>query len=181
MLFICPRCGAKARVPDDALGKAARCPACGGVAHVRPQAPPPPPIPSARVAPPRPPYGGVKTPPLSPVKARADTLVDCPACGREVSRQAVSCPGCGHPLQTGDTKLVGEPGRVQLIEQTAKRLKLGILVSGAVTCVGAVGCVVVLFPQAEEARRYLPVSIWVTAVGFVAYSVFRLLAWWHHG
>lgn len=25
------------------------------------------------------------------------TLIECPACGRQISVEAVSCPGCGHP------------------------------------------------------------------------------------
>jgi len=27
-------------------------------------------------------------------------LIDCPACGRRLSAQALSCPGCGHPIVT---------------------------------------------------------------------------------
>lgn len=32
------------------------------------------------------------------------SLIKCPACGKEISAQAVSCPNCGHPLLTTKTK-----------------------------------------------------------------------------
>ena len=30
-------------------------------------------------------------------------LIKCPACGKDVSRQAASCPNCGHPIKTVDS------------------------------------------------------------------------------
>ncbi len=29
------------------------------------------------------------------------TLEQCPACGHQVSKQAISCPGCGHSINPG--------------------------------------------------------------------------------
>jgi hypothetical protein len=183
MLCRCPHCGEQARVPDDALDKAVRCRPCGGVFVVRPKAPPPPPL--THVAPPRPPYAGVKVPPPPHVKARPDTLTDCPACGREVSRRAVACPHCGEPLQPGDTKLVGEPGRVQLIEQTSKPIKLGILLSALTTFAGFVGICAScggFFSSPGPAHDYgMTASIAVAAVGVTSWAVFEFFAWWHHG
>jgi len=30
-------------------------------------------------------------------------LINCPACGKNISDKAVSCPGCGHPMQSATT------------------------------------------------------------------------------
>ena len=30
-------------------------------------------------------------------------LVNCPSCGNEVSKKAVSCPKCGHPFKEVET------------------------------------------------------------------------------
>ena len=29
------------------------------------------------------------------------TLMQCPACGHQVSKQAIACPGCGHSINPG--------------------------------------------------------------------------------
>ena len=38
-------------------------------------------------------------------------LIDCPACGHQVSEQAVSCPSCGHPLHAAEAPAAAQPAR----------------------------------------------------------------------
>lgn len=57
----------------------------------------------------------------------AVNLIDCPACGRQVSPNAASCPGCGEPLRAKAPAPV-EISSGQYVARTAGRYEaLGTL------------------------------------------------------
>ena len=59
-------------------------------------------------------------------------LVQCPGCGKEVSREAMQCPNCGHPIRTQKPK----KNHVCLVAILSVVIFFGIM--GAVV-VGAIG------------------------------------------
>jgi hypothetical protein len=76
---------------------------------------------------------------------------------------------------------------VQLVEQTSKPPKLGLLVSTLVACVGLIAMYASCagaFTSASSARDTgygVGVSIAVTLIATCAMIVFKVLIWWHHG
>jgi hypothetical protein len=67
--FSCEHCGHEMFAPVDLAGTEDRCGKCRSVLTI----------------------------PL-PRRKRTPILVECPDCGREVSRRAEACPGCGCPM-----------------------------------------------------------------------------------
>lgn len=67
-------------------------------------------------------------PPLEEKRPRQLELIDCPACHKQVSSEAVSCPQCGHPINQQNNPVVQS-------KETNNRLKgislgLGLLFLG---------------------------------------------------
>lgn len=48
----------------------------------------------------------------SPPTAGQQRTLNCPACGRLISREAVSCPGCGHPINMKSGPFGGFEGAI---------------------------------------------------------------------
>jgi endogenous inhibitor of DNA gyrase (YacG/DUF329 family) len=91
--FDCPGCGQTIEMAEEAQFERVKCPTCqheffpDKTRLVRP----------ARAAPP--PESASPPPPL-PIQQRAMKLINCPACGLQISPQAASCPGCGQRTRT---------------------------------------------------------------------------------
>src|SRR5690349_10448850 len=137
IIVACPACGGKLRVADDLLGQRIRCPACQGTfdaarppapsaapplnpsvddepAHTAPAAAGPPDLvgavelkpasADAAAGPPAPPR-----PEPRPGDGRGD-LRECPACGRQVHRDARRCYHCGERFVRDERGRDGLPG-----------------------------------------------------------------------
>ncbi len=89
--FDCPGCGQTIEAPEEAQFERVRCPTCqheffpDKTRFVSPAPAAPPPQPASPA-------------PTLPIQQQALKLVNCLACGLQISPQATSCPGCGHPV-----------------------------------------------------------------------------------
>jgi predicted Zn finger-like uncharacterized protein len=81
----CPKCGSSLQVPDAAVGKAAKCPACGHVFTI--------PKPSANTS------ASASPPQQQPARPAA------PAAAQQPALRQVNCPGCGKMLQVADSAI----------------------------------------------------------------------------
>jgi uncharacterized paraquat-inducible protein A len=97
--FDCPGCGQTMEMAEEAQFERVKCPTCQhefSPDKTRPvlSAPAAPPPESASPA------------PTPPIQQRAIKLINCPACGLQISPQAASCPSCGHPVADSLTRVV---------------------------------------------------------------------------
>ncbi len=103
---------------------------------------------------------------------RTSALINCPDCGRQISRLAPSCPGCGRP--TGKQAVT--------IEQTAKRWKAIMIVGGIVAIGGAITAAVawnhMISSVGYEATW---IGILICIAGLAIVMIGQALAWWYHG
>jgi hypothetical protein len=91
----CGSCQKKFKAPDNAAGKKAKCPQCGGVIQIPAlEAPKPAASDDHSVAEEAPAAAA------APAAPAADTS-GCPACGAELAAKAVLCVDCGFDLRTG--------------------------------------------------------------------------------
>jgi len=101
--FDCPGCGQTIEMAEEAQFERVKCPTCqheffpDKTRLVRP-APDAPPSEPASPAPP-------------PIQQQAMKLINCPACGLQISPQAASCPGCGHPVAPSPMSIPPDPRR----------------------------------------------------------------------
>lgn len=54
-------------------------------------------------------------------------LIDCPACGKQVSPNASSCPGCGEPLRERDERPVSLSSGTHVARTAGRYEALGTL------------------------------------------------------
>jgi hypothetical protein len=82
----------------------------------------------------------------------------------------------------GPTSLAN-PGRTQTIEQTAKKYKLGMLLSYIPALIGFFGCAITLALGREGGPSSVGLAVFgvLFIIGVITYFLFRCLAWWHHG
>jgi DNA-directed RNA polymerase subunit RPC12/RpoP len=97
VVISCPSCKQKLKVPDDAIGKAVKCPGCGDAIKVN--------APATELE-----------PEIKPAPTAGPFLVDCPACKQKLRApeaaigKTVDCPDCGSPLMiTGPSDAVAVP------------------------------------------------------------------------
>jgi DNA-directed RNA polymerase subunit RPC12/RpoP len=89
--FDCPGCGQTIETEEEAQFERVKCPTCqheffpDKTRFVQPAPAAPPPEPASPA-------------PTPPIQQRVMKLINCPACGLQISPQAASCPGCGHPV-----------------------------------------------------------------------------------
>ncbi|MDO4897128.1 MAG: zinc ribbon domain-containing protein [Moraxella sp.] len=60
------------------------------------------------------------------------TLFDCPACHRQISKDAVSCPWCGHPIWHGTKNIIKGAGIVGAVIAFGWLIKAVALIAGLV-------------------------------------------------
>ncbi len=104
-------------------------------------------------------------------------LINCPDCGQPVSDQASACPKCARPLGQSVASLGRGP--VQTVEQTGKKWKMAMAVSGGFIVVGGV-----MFGASYkngQSGGVGAVGAVLLALGLVGYLIARLGAWWQHG
>lgn len=108
-------------------------------------------------------------------------LIPCRECGNAVSSLAQACPHCGYPVAT-DPLSPSYSGRVQTIEQTGKKYKLGMLLSYMPIFMGICGFMLtIMLGRSSPSTIGLVLSAVFFFGGVVTHFVFRGLAWWHHG
>ncbi len=114
--FKCSQCGTGLSVPQNLAGKTGKCPKCGSLITAAPQAQPAASEPEAVAESSQPavstvaegfegntPVGWSDAAPAAQPLPQGN-LINCPDCGRQISRLAPNCPGCGRPIAEGDTK-----------------------------------------------------------------------------
>jgi hypothetical protein len=103
----CPTCTRKLNVPEELLGRAVRCPDCGGTfaagagGILAPEPPEPDDIPDglpALALPADAPRAVTAAAPLPPPAANDPHLRPCPCCGERIETSAVHCRFCGEDL-----------------------------------------------------------------------------------
>lgn len=97
-------------------------------------------------------------------------LVACHECRKDVSTQAASCPHCGAPVS-------GSGASVVTTQQTAKSLKLHMVVSGLMIVVGVIAMIATNGPHTSPA-------LWAALLvvfGGVWLIVTKIRRWWNHG
>ncbi|HKJ71893.1 MAG TPA: zinc ribbon domain-containing protein [Gammaproteobacteria bacterium] len=101
-------------------------------------------------------------------------LINCPACGNQVSNQAPSCPNCGNPIATETTG-------VQSIQATGKSLKLQQLLSSVTTIIGLFMVFGGMPSDGGEPSGGFAVGVILLLGGFVWFAYARFMTWWRHG
>ncbi len=115
--FDCPGCGQTIEASEEAQFERVRCPTCqheffpDKTRFVSP-------------APAAPPTQPASPAPTLPIQQQALKLINCPACGLQISPQAKSCPGCGHPVANS---IVSPIPDTRQRSEAVKSLVLGIL------------------------------------------------------
>jgi len=111
-------------------------------------------------------------------------LVNCPDCGRQISRLAPNCPGCGRPMNQLGTAQV-QP--TTMIEQTSKRYKkqmaIGAVIFGLGLIVAFVGIALGMHTDWDIPPEH-PVAIvgaLMVVIGLAISGVAAIRGWWHHG
>ncbi len=99
------------------------------------------------------------------------TLIQCPACQKNVSTQAAACPNCGQPLNA----MLSDD--VQTVEQTGKKLKLHAVLS---LCLffGSIPWMIFASGIKSDVAMIMGVLAFVGGLGW--YSVNRMNIWWKH-
>ena len=114
--------------------------------------------------------GTLPEPGVQPTRTAA--LVNCPDCGRPISRLAPTCPGCGRP--TGKQAVT--------IEQTSKRWKAIMVIGGIIAIGGAVTTAVAwnhMISKGGYAATWIGVLICIAGLAITAIG--QVCAWWYHG
>lgn len=94
-------------------------------------------------------------------------LRPCPDCNNLCSELAGTCPQCGRPLAIP----------VQLIEQTGKKYKKGMLIGAGVMCVSMLSCSMSMTSNPSLAALCFPAFL----VGLAIYVTAGVKSWWDHG
>ena len=109
----CPSCNEAVLITDEDMAKTFECPFCQQPIEF--DEPEPPPV--KDVPPP------VELPPPVSDEARrmltSKLLIQCPACGKAVSKQADICLDCGHPIYRG---VLGKAGASRVVNITVLAL-----------------------------------------------------------
>lgn len=104
-------------------------------------------------------------------------LVNCSECGNPVSTAAASCPKCGAPV--GSDK-IGTP--LSTIQKTSKHLKIQIIISSLLCCIGIIGFFIILLLEDQMRNPFVITSpILILFTGLVWYIIIKVRIWWHHG
>ena len=101
-------------------------------------------------------------------------LIACPDCSAQVSDRAPSCLRCGAPIATA-AEVASTGAHLVTTQETSKRLKLHLLISGFIFGVGAIWT----FSQ-DSSLGYsgTPVLIMLGGLAWQIHARFRI--WWHH-
>jgi hypothetical protein len=95
-------------------------------------------------------------------------LVTCPACAREISKQATACPHCGQPMN--------DSSKVVTVQATRKLYK-AIMVAGVLLMIAGVASCVMALPEKRSTLQGSTLFI----SGLLVFLGGRILAWWRHG
>jgi len=115
-------------------------------------------------------------------------IVACRECGNGISSKALACPHCGAQTVYGymnarrgaasPARPATGGGRVQTVEQTGKGCKANQAFGCLLTVVGLVVMAAGTFSGSIEAMLG---GIGILAVGFVWFTITRIVTWWNHG
>jgi predicted RNA-binding Zn-ribbon protein involved in translation (DUF1610 family) len=159
----CPSCTGRFSAPDNAAGKKAKCPKCGGVIAIPTAAPPPPPkddIFDAEFEPQRPFTDEdfeVEAPAQIASTAATGAQKPCPMCGEMIQASAVKCRFCGEvfdPLLKKKAKRASKGGSDDDDLSTVDWV-LAILCSG----IGCIMGIVYLIQGKPKAGKMILISI----------------------
>ncbi|MEX0776121.1 MAG: hypothetical protein WD042_10480 [Phycisphaeraceae bacterium] len=156
--FKCSQCGEGMEAPESLAGQTQECPKCGAMRRVPGSRSPDA---SGELRQPRP----------------QGNLVNCPDCGRQISRLAPTCLGCGRPMNQMGTPQI-QP--TTMIEATSKRFKKQEVIGFVIGLPGLILAVIGVF-FFWLAPGILVLGCVALCVGFGVMLIARIRAWWHHG
>ena len=171
MIYVtCPHCGKTIRAGKKLAGTTCNCPACGGAIQI-PSVSPPSPLPLHEVA-------------------KIGRFMECPDCGKLMSKSASSCPNCGHPfVELSRHSRHSASDQPQLIEQTKKVHKrkqligIGIVLLSVIVSLIGVGLAESAKPKTADiilTSTYV-ISLFGFSLGGVIWLSARIAAWWETG
>ena len=101
------------------------------------------------------------------------SMIKCPECGIQVSDKAERCPKCAYPISNSSA---GE--KVQMIEQTSKKLKKQLIFAVITMAIGIIAMMVsVANPSNKVIMTFSGLLMWV---GLIWIIVIKSKIWWHH-
>jgi predicted RNA-binding Zn-ribbon protein involved in translation (DUF1610 family) len=179
----CMTCRRAFNAPDNAAGKRAKCPSCGGAIDIpsaaAPPAPPPPPKDDVLDAIPDEPRSfadedfddlEVEAPIVAPQSN--DGRKPCPMCGEMIQSNAVKCRYCGEifdPLLRAQAKKASSPGDEDL---SVLEWVIAILCSG----IGCIVGIIYIVQGKPKGKKMLLVSICVQFFWAAVQAIIGFLA-----
>jgi len=145
--FNCSNCGQHIAIDEAGAGMSIQCPKC-----------------AASITVPDKSHGG--SVPVSP-NPQSTNLQDCPDCGRQISRRAVSCPHCGAPI-VSQVRSVSSPPLKPVPVVTARS---GVADGMRIGCGFIVVCVLAGLVFAAINGMLNPITILVVLLGVVVVAM----------
>jgi uncharacterized membrane protein YvbJ len=99
-------------------------------------------------------------------------MTKCPECGTEVSDKAEKCPKCAYPI-SGQSSAE----KVQIIEQTSKRLKKQMIFA---ILAMILGLIIAISSSTNNSTGGSVFGMLLIITGIIWVITVKIKIWWHH-